>query len=153
MICASIYLEKLASNLPAPPSTRTGLMRCLPVTFLLRLRHALGNSSRRIGALSYNSYADKVTGTRIHWLCCRKFLTGIGDESLIATRIRQLASFYFWASSNCSQQSFCSAFDTRLAVLLERTGALSYNSYADKVTGSYTLAVLLYFTQKLECEV
>ena len=33
------------------------------------------------------------------------------------------------------QQSSRSAFDTRLAVLLERTGALSYNSYAGKTTG------------------
>ena len=72
MICASIYLEKLAA------------------IFLLRLRHALGNSSRRIGALSYNSYAGKTTGELL-----------------------------FGASGNCSQQSSRSAFDTRLAILLE----------------------------------
>ena len=105
MICASIYLEKLASNLPAPPSTRTGLMRCLPVTFLLRLRHALGNSSRRIGALSYNSYAGKTTG---------ELLFGASDNcaAIFPLRLRH-------ALGNSSR----------------RIGALGYNSYAGKTTG------------------
>ena len=33
----------------------------MSIAFLLRLRHALGSSLARTGALSYNSYADKVT--------------------------------------------------------------------------------------------
>ena len=53
----------LNGSLPSLSSTSACFMRYLSVTFLLRLRHALGNSLTRIGALSYNSYADKVTDT------------------------------------------------------------------------------------------
>jgi hypothetical protein len=45
MICASIYLEKHASNLPAPPSTRAW-------QFL-----------NKNWSAKFNSYAGKVTGS------------------------------------------------------------------------------------------
>ena len=116
----------------------------LSATFLLRLRHALGNSLKRIGARSLIATPIRSL-TRIHWLYSKITLA----LSIIILRLR----------SDTSRHPCCSAFDKCLFLCyfsvtfllrlrhalgnsLKRIGALSYNSYADKVTGKYPLVSL-----------